>query len=158
MSLSDFSVETASIVRGGSSFKVRGLSASDLQVLITNTRNSIELVFNLAEANGIHSVEDLNEDKLKTLVHVMIQEFPNIVAMTIALAADDFDNWEKVATFPLSVQVEALERIGRLTFDDASNFGVFQGNVLAVMRTIKNLVTPPTPSQMKDLGHVGTEG
>ena len=53
MSLSDFQIETAAVIRGTSSFTVRGLSADDVQAILARVRNSLELIFNLAEAEGI---------------------------------------------------------------------------------------------------------
>lgn len=144
MSLEDFVIETATISRGKSSFEVRGFSASDLERLIVHNRNSVQLIFNLAETHGINSTKDLNENNLRSLVSGVMENFPTLIANVVAIASDEPEKWEKVLKLPVEVQLDAINKIAGLTFGDATNFGAFRGNVLAAMTTIRSLLRPQT--------------
>lgn len=157
MSLSDFQIETSEIVRGGSSFTVRGLSADDVQAILARIRNSLELIFNLAEAEGISSLGNVTQDKLRRFLVSAIKEFPIVIAMIIAQAVGEPDEFEKAKTLPIQVQIEALEKISELTFGDATNFGAFSGKVQAVVQmvmTALNRKTPPTKTNTPPIGGI----
>lgn len=125
MSIKDFQVPTESVsLPGGASFSVRGLSLDDLTQLIQKHRPALESVFNKFEEQG-----DVSIEMTASLIEGMVSSFPGLVAMAIALAADEPDTVEKVMKFPTSVQIDAAEKLGRLTF--ASEGGL--KNVLATV-------------------------
>jgi hypothetical protein len=149
MSLSDFQIETAAIIRGSSSFSVRGLSADDVQAILARVRNSLELIFNLAEKEGISSLGNVTQDKLRRFLVSAIKEFPIVIAMIIAQATGELDEYEVAKSLPIQIQIEALEKISALTFGDATNFGAFSGKVQAVIQMVMtglNQKKPPKTS------------
>lgn len=129
MSLSDFQVPTESVaLPGGNSFTVRGLSVDDITQLVNAHRPALEAIFNKFEEQG-----DLSLEMTATIVEGMISSFPGFVAQAIALAADEPGEGAKVRKLPVSIQVEAVERIGRLTF-------ISEGGLKNVLATVVKII------------------
>ncbi len=61
---------------------------------------------------------------------------PGLVAMIIALGADEPDAQAEAMTLPFSVQMDALTKIARLTFTQAGGPKKFLESVAALMRGV----------------------
>lgn len=158
MALKDITVETAEVLVGSGSFHVRGISPADINAVLTVNRASVELLFDLAESKGINSLADIDEGKLLEVAQAAVGEVPDLIAGIIAQCEDEgsIENWMKVRKLPITVQIDALTKIAKLTFTDATNFGVFLGNVMAATRNLRTILpTPPTPKNGASLRAVG---
>ena len=63
---------------------------------------------------------------------------PDLIAKLIAVACDDFAQWELVRSrFVLPLQLEILTEVARLTFVDEAGFRTFVGNVMGLVANFK---------------------
>lgn len=114
MSLADFTLPTEDIKGsdGKVVFTVRGLSLNDIVQLLQKNRPAMEQVFNEFQEKG---------DKLlgddQALVQMLLESVPRLFAQAVARAADEPDQEDVILKLPLSMQVDAFEQIGKLTFD-----------------------------------------
>lgn len=92
---------------------VRGLSPTDIVQLIQINRPAIEELFNRFSGREPETIDDADVAEAGLS---MIEAAPGLVAHIIALAADALDQFDQVLVLPVGVQVEALEKIGKLTF------------------------------------------
>jgi hypothetical protein len=114
-SLSTYEPERASVSIKGGSFTVRGLSLADLEALVRHhaaEMNSLasaisDQVGAVAEAGGY-----------ARLCLNLIQDAPYIVADIISRAADEPDAVTNALKLPLAVSLDALQKIGDLTFQE----------------------------------------
>lgn len=118
MGLQDIVLATATVkVSDGVQFAVRGLSPYDVAALYTHYQADMtEMFHRIAGKSGADETVDLEAD--------VIMQAPELVAAVITLASDtdptdelEFQNAVAVArSLPLGAQVDALEKIGGLTF------------------------------------------
>ena len=115
MGLKDLKLPTAEvIVPDSGSFVVRGLSFVDLRVLFTKYSSEVSGFFDLmlqAKNEG-----NLDVENAAVAAAHFIQQAPAVAAEAIALATGEEDAFEIVLGLPFPVQVEALKKIGILTF------------------------------------------
>jgi hypothetical protein len=146
MALRDVVIETDSVQYNGQDIPLRGINANDIKIILVRNRQSINLLFNLAERKGVGAAEDLTEDRLKDIAGTAITELPVLVSTVIAQVSDDIDHAALVERLPVPVQFDCLRKIARMTFTDATNFGQFLGNVRAAAEAI-NTLSPKDESQ-----------
>ena len=139
MALRDIIIETDSVEYNGQSIPLRGISPNDIKTILTRNRLSADLLFNIAEREGVKSPEDLTEETIKKIVNTSISELPTLVATIIAQCADDILFADVAERLPAPVQFDCLRKIARMTFTDATNFGEFLGNVVAAVKSVSSL-------------------
>lgn len=98
---------------GRHTFSVRGLSLSDLAVLIRTHLPDLEGLFEVFQKGG-----GLDDVDVLSLATSLAAEAPGFTANVIALAAGEVDATNSAAALPFPVQVEALVAIGDLTFKE----------------------------------------
>lgn len=117
MGLKDLQFPKATIkVPGGEadqevSFTVRGLSLQDATIIFASYKPIIIELFNRFEKEGDAALEQMIEE--------VIVESPGLIATIIACAADEMTDQDAIANalrLPLPVQMEALYKIGEMTF------------------------------------------
>lgn len=112
--MAKFTLKTAKVEVADNEFlSVRGLSLNDITQLILLHREAIEGVFTSFSGRDPQSI---TEDDAANVAMNMIESAPALVAHIIALAADDVDAYDDYVALPLGTSVEALEKIGGLTF------------------------------------------
>jgi DNA-binding transcriptional regulator PaaX len=100
--LKDIVVQTETIsLPDGQSFEVQGLTLNNLGKLISEYREPLEA---------------LMESKLD-LTNVA-EQYPEFMAKVVALSANEPDQWEKIASFPFTLQLLAFEKCWDLTIPD----------------------------------------
>jgi len=116
MSLAEFQPETLTVKTKKTSFEVRGLSIMDCASLLRVHMDDLEHLFDMyeQEANGI-SFGNLAMAKYATR---LIADAPGLVAHMIALASDEPDQLNNAARLPMIAQIDALKKIGTLTFEE----------------------------------------
>ena len=113
MPLAGYQPETRDVALGaGNHFKVRGLSLTDIAVLVREHFPDLDAIVDL-----FNGVEEMTTDQFQPLALSVISQAPGFVANVIALAAGEGDATD-AAKLPGPVQVKALLEIGTLTFAD----------------------------------------
>lgn len=113
MSLKELTIPSASVQTPGGSFSVRGLSLEDLTYILQI--HSVEV------AHVVRTLESKKDGVDRSLISEMavglIESSPAVAAEIIANAADAPDQVAKVRKLPFTTQLDALEKIGDLTFE-----------------------------------------
>jgi hypothetical protein len=133
MSLADLVIETATVGVGSTSFTVRGLCFNDITQLLRPYGEQI---------NGF--IDGLDGDVMEGAFNLdplaLLAELPEVMALAIALAADEPEQAGKVAKMNLAAQAEALLNIGRMTVEEAGGLGKLIELVMSVVRMTQGLV------------------
>lgn len=115
MTLASFTPATAEIKhRDRTVFSVRGLSLSDLSILMRTHLPDIQLALTLWQQ---YQADGADGDIAPVLLG-LATDAPEIVAHLIALAADSPEASAQAKQLPLPLQLEALAHLFRLTFEE----------------------------------------
>lgn len=153
MALRDVVIETSEVVYGGGNFSVHGITLDMIVKLMTlGHRAEMEAaVETIRKAVG----EDLeNAGKSEAIIGALattMAEVPVLVSKVIAGAADDLDQWEKVQHMPMSVQLDALMKIGKLTFDGEDSVKKFVTDLIQLMMAMRKSATPAVQAAKEQL-------
>ena len=129
MALTDFVLPTLEVpLPGGSTFAVRGISSQDVAVLISQHASAMETFFARFQSGAAQTQSDLETGMS------LIIEAPALMAKVIALAADEPSMESVVARLPVGVQLDALQKIAKISFEASGGPGEF---VDAVVRLVK---------------------
>lgn len=138
MALEDFVLPTEEVqLPGGKSFAVRGLSLQDITVLISKHGPTMEEFYRRYSA-------DENNNPLQVGMD-LIGQAPSLVAQIIAIAADEPNMADRVIRLPIVTQQDALEKLGKLTFDASGGPKKFVEAVIRLVQSTTNLLSERTP-------------
>lgn len=126
--LADYNPERREIVLKGGSFHVTGLSLNVLAALLKTHLSEAGQIFELIE--GKITLDQVDKAGLAA---TLITEAPGLAANIIALAAGEPNAAAQAAQLPAPVQIEALEMIGDLTFNEV-------GGVKKTLETLLRLM------------------
>jgi hypothetical protein len=142
MSLAKMNLPSHSVEFGGQTIIFRGLGFNSLVGLIKAHRDQLDELFTkgkaMMDATGDESTE------LAPLIIEMLSDLPELTAAIIAYSAGEPDSVEYVNQIPFPTQLEILEKIGELTFNEAGGLGKF-------IKLLTRMVTK-TSSAMNSLG------
>lgn len=136
MSLSDFQPETLTVKVKNTSFDVRGLSFIDISALMRTHMDDLESMFNLYEAEANNAT--FGNVAMARYATRLISDAPGLVSHVIALAADEPGMVNKVERLPIVAQLDALQKIGKLTFEEV-------GGVKKLIEMVSNLAKDLRP-------------
>lgn len=147
MSLADFQPETLTVSTKRSSFEVRGLSFVDISQLVRTHMNDLEALFTMyeQEANGV-GFGNLAMARFATR---LISDAPGLVSHVIALAADEPEMVNQATRLPLLTQVDALKKIGTLTFEEVGGAKKLLEMVVELVENLQPEKSQQLPSQQK---------
>jgi len=112
MGLHNYTPQRHEVPLGGeNSISVRGLALEDISRLIRHHLPDIESLFELF-SSGL-AVKD---QEMETLVVAIVKDAPGFAANLIALACDEPTEAKKAELIPFPLQVQAIQKIGDLTF------------------------------------------
>lgn len=132
MSLADYKPETLPVQLGREqSMEVQGLSLEHLAVLLREHMPDLDAVFDLFDG-----VENMPQGAGQQLAMTLISQAPGLVANVIALAANQPEHAEKAAMLPAPVQIDALMKIGELTFTEVGGVKKFLEHIAALLKTV----------------------
>jgi hypothetical protein len=112
VALKTLTVATAKIETSGGDFTVRGLSLSDVMLLVSKDRAAIAALFH----KFLQSGNDAALEDVTKLGSALIESAPDLAAEIIAIAADEPDQVDVAKRLSFPAQISALEKIGELTF------------------------------------------
>lgn len=110
---------------------VRGLSTQDLTTAIRTHKDSLTKAFNLAEGR----LED--DQSITEFGMELMEQFPELVAQLIALAADIPDKAGEVIRLPVPIQFRLVTAIYELTIEDTGGLEDFLDQVFAVLKRLR---------------------
>lgn len=119
----------------GASFFVQGLSLTTVSALISARREDVR--------RALDRWSDLQGDAA-AFATVLLTELPALAASVIAQASGEPDQEETVALLPAPVQVDALAKIARLTFESSDRAGEFLATVLRAIQAGKAVAARAT--------------
>ena len=140
MSLANLQLRTETVPYNGSDITLHGLSANAIAGLILSQLSNIEEIFNIVEAAGVKKAEDLANVNIAEVGQRLLVQLPDFIAHVIAYSAHEPEQWSKVMHLPAPVQVDCLNKLAKLTFQDEAGFREFVGNVVAALRSAKGVV------------------
>jgi hypothetical protein len=147
MSLKNLKFNTDTVKTLSGDFVVRGLGLDDIKFLFSNNAQQLKLVFD--QASNLAKAAD--EIDYVSFAAALIHLAPDVVTTAIACANDEADDDGIMAArrLPMAVQIDAIEKIGRLTFEtEGGPKKVFE----IVMRMAKGAqgMLPNVPTQLKN--------
>lgn len=125
MALKDFVISRRTLPVGTTEVSLRGLTFSDLGVLVAEHREEFMAAGRIISASG---------ENMGSLASVLAQTAPGLVAHAVALAADEPDARDVVGQLPLPVQLEAILAVGELTFTDPGSVPKFLAGIASLLR------------------------
>lgn len=150
MGLKGYTAPTEAVeLPGGGSFTVRGLSLPDVIFLVQNYAAPLEALFNK------FSDEDGDVDNVRHVAVELVHETPRLAAAAIALASDEPEEVETILTLPFPVQIDAIEKMGKLTFDTTGGPKKVVETVIRVFRGTSDLMVDLRTSQSGSLASAG---
>lgn len=133
----EYSPPQETITFTGGKFTVRGLALTDTTQLVALHKDSISGIFD--QFSG-RKVDTIQTNEMVDVALALVEHSPALVAHIIALAADAIDDFDSIRKLPIDVQVEAIERIAKLTFALEGGVKKFAETVIRLSKTTrKNL-------------------
>jgi len=134
MSLADFQPERAKVAYKGGDFDVRGLTLNDVAILLRHHLDDLEALI-------VVFSRDFDQTAIVSAVTqhgvALIKEAPGLVANLIAIASDEPDEVDQARALSMHTQVNALETIARLTFDEAGGAKKFVESLNHLLRGLR---------------------
>ena len=117
MSLKDLELPSAKVqVSDEVFFTVRGLSLSDISVLLNSHGKELGLIFQKVKDELQGRSEGITANDVQYFAKVLFDKAPDMVAKAIALSADDPGEEDKIKRLRFTVQIIAIQEVLRLTF------------------------------------------
>jgi hypothetical protein len=134
MSLSNYKAPSHTFETNGGSFDVKGLSLSDVSILVNEHLPDMEAVFDLF-SNSL----SLNDLQMRAVASSIVATAPGLAANIIAIAAGEYSAAPTAATLPAPLQINIIQKVGDLTFSEVG--GVKKG-MQAVVGLLMERMTP----------------
>lgn len=145
MSLAKLQLRTATVTYIGQNNEstdivLHGLSANAIAGIISSQMSSLEAIFDIVQSAGVNKAEDLAKVNVAQVGQQLMTQAPEFIAHVIAYAAHEPDAWPTALHLDARTQMQCLNHIARLTFNDEAGFREFVGNVVAALRSAKGVV------------------
>ena len=148
MTIADIDLATEEVkFPNGASFSVRGLSLEDVAAVVRIHGEAVQGFF--LKYSGQR--ERLQQTGVAEAGLALLQGAPALAAYLIATAADEPELTAKVQKFPMGVQMDALEKIAKLTFDAAGGPKKFFEAVVRLLQGTTGLMTEFNQSRIGSL-------
>lgn len=141
MSLRTYVVPKQTVeIPGNEPIVVRGLSLEDLSPLLTKYRPELQQVWDTIEAvQQGKTGEDIN---VAQAIQIALQICPPLVGGLIAYAADEPDLSAIASKLPLAVQVDAIQIISNMTFEQNGGAVKLWEAVISMIKGVAVLAKP----------------
>lgn len=138
MPLADYKPPTKKLSFPGGDFEVRAISLMDVAVIIEAHEYQIEQIYQKVQKK---TGQQITAELVGDVFMDAIRDAPILIGHLIAIAADEHDaNGDLLLTvagsLPMTVQLEALQAIGELTFTDLASVKKFGADVMKLIRGI----------------------
>lgn len=143
MPISEFKDTREEVEFRGGSFSVRAISLPDVSALIevheyvvNNIVDKVRARKELFDQARAGENEEAMAEVVSSVITELIRESPILVANLIAICADEPDQMGNVARMPVSVQLDAVSKIAKLTFTDLASVKKLAADVMAIVNGI----------------------
>lgn len=149
MPLADYTPKKEAVaIPGNEGFEVRGISLPDVQLLIDAHEylisSIVEKVRNRQELIGSDDPVMVNE-AMTDLMSELIRESPLLVGNIISICSDEPNTFDQAMKLPITVQLDAMTKIAKLTFTDLASVKKLAADV---MNLIRGIVPPASPRRL----------
>lgn len=134
-SFEDLVIPTETLQYGGMSFQLKGLTYPQIVHIVTNHRDVLEDLYLRAAAGALPA------DPREVAIEVASKS-GTLIAMVVAHGLGAPNMVEKAAALPFPVQIDAIEKIIRLT---VSNEGGLEKTVEVVVRALGEMAKLTAP-------------
>lgn len=146
MSLSSFKPQTEAVKFPGGEFAVRGLALEDITVLLRDHFTTVSALWdkyvNEAAIDAVGQAAPETAAGLADYGSVITEALdiaPSLMADVIALAAGEPDQAAAARTLPTGVQLDAIEKVVRLTLEAEGGMGKFLETVNKITGSLADL-------------------
>lgn len=137
MALADFKLPTLEVpLPDGNSFAVRGISAEDVAILISGHASAMDTFFARFQSGAAQAQSDME------MGMSLITEAPGLMSKIIALAADEPHMEALVRKLPIGTQLDALQKIAKVSFESSGGMGNFVDAVARLVKGTTGLLAP----------------
>lgn len=155
MSLKALKLPTEAVtLPDGESFTVRGLSLADITAIVRGRGPEFSLLFDTYRDKTGGDAASLDDANMGDLGQSLIELAPDIASLVIAHASGDGDeeDYRIARRLPFPVQLDAIEKIGKLTFDAEGGPKKVVETVVRVLHGVTGLLTDLRASRAGSLG------
>ncbi len=149
----DLVIETTEVVYRGQTFAVHGLTL-DLIMRLINEGHRSELeqaVDTLRDALGDDLQNEQSAEDMMGALATVVVELPLLAAKVIAGSADQAHNVDAFQKLPISVTLDALHKIGKLTFDGEDSVKKFVGQLIEILISVRKAALPAVQAAREQL-------
>lgn len=134
------------------SFEVRGISLFDIMRVIGDYGPQMSLAF--GKITNREEGTRLEPATVKSRISDLAQEFPELLAATVALACDDYSPEAMKITkqLPMTVQIAAIETIFALTFRSEAEVGKLVESLVRAMAATTGALKTTDLSSLHGIG------
>ena len=125
-------------------FEVRAISLPDVAMLISVHDDAISLIVMMVRENKhAFEIDDTTQidEAVSGLIGKLIIESPLLVANMIAICADEPSMMSTASRLPITVQLDAVSKIAKLTFTDLASVKKLVADVMSI---VKGILPPET--------------
>lgn len=152
MGFGTFTPKTEMVQFPGGEFAVRGLSLEDFTVLLRKHYEPAKAIFdryvNEAAIEAVDSATNgtpIGLSRVQDVVMEALEVAPALLADVIARAADETERPEMARYLPMGVQVDAVEKIVRLTLEAEGGVEKLAESVRKLVGSLADLNTTRSP-------------
>lgn len=152
MGIRDIVLPVEKVAVGGDNFLVRGLSFTDITPIINRHFPVVAALFERFTADMQQNEGADFGEKIGSVGRVILEDAPQVLVEIIVAGLDEEDKDDvealhgMVRRLPMPAQMEALEKIGRLTFTSEAVVGKMVEMVIAALETTTKTVSAVTKS------------
>jgi hypothetical protein len=149
MALRDVPLVTKAVDINGVPVEVRGLSYSDLATILPKYGSEVGVIF-----GSVLSGQELDVQKLPSIIQLVLSRCPDLCAEVIAIAADDPspEGIARAKKISFGKQTELLEAIFDCTFTTESEMEKFLGVIERAVLALAKMMDRVTLSNLSVAG------
>lgn len=113
---------------------VRGISLDDITAILGSNLVEVDKIFKMYERPEMR--DSAIQESLKTAVTI-VKDAPNMVGVLIARCCDEPDLAEIARTLPIDIQIDAIQQIVELSFEESGGAKKFFDKMLVLVKTVR---------------------
>ncbi len=150
MGLADLKLPTETVeIPDMGDFTVRGLSLPDLSHIMRLHGTALEAIY---LENVVRAGDEAPEMSISSIGTAVLQSAPEAVALAIALAADEPNLVGVARKLPIAAQMDAIEKVLKLTFYTEDELGNLIGAVLRGSESVQRVLSKALPNALSEGG------
>lgn len=148
MPIADFQSKKAEVRFDGGLFSVRALSLFDVTHIVEIHEDAVNEIYSRLQS-AEESGQDFTAEMATDITSAALRECPALIARVIAVAADEPDQASTVEKMSITIQFDALKKIGELTFGDINGGKKFFADVKTLIQGMMGRTRINTPAKSR---------